>query len=136
MTKLNAVNSLKESIRLLEIRQEEEGKIFKEHFKATFESLKFVNLIKNSLKDLTESVEVKNNLFESVVSILTGYFSKKMMVNSKSNPFKKILGLLLQFGVTSVVAKNAEAIREFFAGLVDRFLHPEEELEEEVEPGE
>ena len=130
MAKQTAVESLKESIRLLEIQQAEEGKILKEQFKATYESLKLVNLVKSSLADLTNSVEIKNNLFETIVSIVTGYLSKKLMINSTSNPFKKILGVLIQLGVTNLVAKNAETIRFFITELIDRFLHPKEEVPE------
>ncbi len=127
MAKPDASEMLKESIRLLEIRQAEEGKILKDQFKLTYESLKPANLFKNTVKELTESVEVKNTLFETVVSILTGYLTKKMMVSSKSSVFMKLLGAILQFGVTSVMAKNAEAIRNFVVELLGRFAHPEEE---------
>lgn len=130
MTQQTAAEKLKESIRLLEIRQAEEGKELKEQFKATYESLKLVNLVKNSLKELTDSVEIKNNLFESIVSIVTGYLTKKLMVSSSSNPFKKILGALIQLGVTNLVAKNAETIRFFITELIDRFMHPKEEVPE------
>jgi len=130
MAKQTAAESLKESIRLLEIQQAEEGKILKEQFKATYESLKLVNLVKSSLKELTDSVEIKNNLFESIVSIFTGYLTKKLMISSTSNPFKKILGALIQLGVTNLVAKNAETIRIYITELIDRFLHPKEEVPE------
>lgn len=128
MEKQSAVDSLKESIRLLEIRQAEEGKILKEQFKITYESLKPVNLLKSSLKELASSDEIKNNLFETIVSIFTGYISNKIMVGSKKNPFLKIIGVLLQYGVTILVAKNVESIRNFITGLIDRFFHPEEEV--------
>jgi len=130
MAKQSAVDSLKESIRLLEIRQVEEGQALKEQFKITYESLKPLNLIKSSLNELTSSVEIKNSLFETIVSILTGYLTKKMMVSSKSNPFMKILGALLQFGVTSIVAKNAESIRNYIMSVIDRFMQPEEQEED------
>ena len=130
MAQQTASEKLKESIRLLEIQQAEEGKILKEQFKATYESLKLVNLVKSSLKELTDSVEIKNSLFESIVSIVTGYLTKKLMISSKSNPFKKILGALIQLGVTNLVAKNAETIRIYITEFIDRFLHPKEEVPE------
>ena len=132
MAKQSAVDSLKESIRLLEIRQAEEGQALKEQFRITFESLKPVNLLKSSIRELTGSAEIKNSLFETIVSILTGYLTKKMMVSPKSNPFMKILGAVLQFGVTSLVAKNAESIRNYIMGLIDRFMNPVDEAPEEV----
>ena len=133
MNKPTAKEALQESIRLLEIRQAEEGEQLKVQFKGTYESLKLVNLVKSSLKDLTESIEIKNNLFESIVSIVTGYLTKKLMVSSSSNPFKKILGALIQLGVTNLVAKNAETIRIFITEFIDRLLHPKEEKEESPE---
>ena len=133
MEKLSAVDSLKESIRLLEIRQAEEEEILKEQFKITYESLKPVNLIKSSLHEILGSHEIKNNLFETMVSIFTGFISKKIMVSSKSNFFTKIMGAMLQFGVTTIVAKNAESIRIFIIDLIDKFLHPEEKEIPETE---
>jgi len=134
MEKQNAISSLKESIRLLEIKQAEEGAILKEQFAVTIESLKPINLLKTTIKELTSSVDLKSNLSETVISILAGYLTKKMMVNSKSGPFMKILGAVLQFGVTSVIAQNADNIREFLNRMIDRFIRvePEEIPETEV----
>lgn len=132
MAKQHAVTALKESIRLMEIRQEKEGKILKEQFRITYESLKPVNLIKNSLKELAASVEIKNSIFETVFSILSGYLTQKFIVNSKSSILKKILGVALQFGITNLVSNNAEEVRIFITNLIDRFINParEEEIPE------
>lgn len=133
MKKKSAVESLRESIRILEIRQEEEGKALKEQFKITYESLKPVNLIKSSIADLANSSELKNNLFESLVSILTGYLSKKLVTSKNSNPFIKILGAVLQFGVTSLIARNAETIRIYLSDLLDKLFHPGDQEVPETE---
>jgi hypothetical protein len=133
MVKQNPVDSLKESIRLLEIRQTEEGKILKEQFKITYESLKPINLIKNSVKELASSVEIKNSLFETIVSIMTGYLTKKLMISSKSSTLMKLVGVFLQFGVTSLISNNAETIRIFMSDLIDKFLHPASEEVSETE---
>jgi hypothetical protein len=130
MAKQDAIDSLKESIQVLEIRQAEEGKILKEQFKITYESLKPVNLVKNTLKELTSSAEIKNNLFETIVSVISGYLTKKLMVSPQSNSFIKILGAIMQFGVTSFVAKNAETIRNFISDLIDKYLKNKEEVTE------
>ena len=130
MTKQNAVNSLKESIRRVEIRQAEEGKILKNQFRITYESLKPVNLIKSSMKEIASSVEIKNSVFETIASIVTGYLSQKLIVNSKSNVFMKILGIVMQFGITNLISKNSEDVRFFLSNLVERFINPS--LEEEI----
>lgn len=129
MAKQNAVNSLKESIRLLEIRQAKEGKILKEQFRITYESLKPVNLIKSSLKDLVGSFEIKTSILETLGSVVSNYFTQKFIVNSKSNVFMKTLGVLMQFGITNVISKNSEDIRIFFSNLIERFINPSEKEE-------
>lgn len=130
MEKQSPKEALRESIRQLEIQQTREGEELKAQFKATYESLKLVNLIKSSLKEVTESVEIKNTLFESIISVVSGYVSRKLMVSKNSNLFLKIAGLVMQFGITNLVAKNAEVIREYVTQLIDRFLHPKEEAPE------
>ncbi len=133
MEKQNAISSLKESIRLLEIKQAEEGLLLKEQFSVTIESLKPINLFKSTIKEMTNSVDLKSNLSETILSILAGFLTKKMMVNSKSGPFRKILGVILQFGVTSVIAQNADNIREFINRMADKFLRTEAEEVPETE---
>ena len=134
MEKQNAISSLKESIRLLEIKQAEEGAVLKEQFAVTLESLKPINLLKTTIKEMTNAVDLRSNLSETVISILAGYLTKKVMVNSKSGPFIKILGAVLQFGTTSLIAQNADNIREFINRMIDRFLRtgPEEVPETEI----
>lgn len=129
MAKQNAVSLLKESIRLLEIRQDQEAKILKDQFRITYESLKPINLIKNSIKDLTKSFEIKNNIFETIVTIVTGYITQKFIVSSKSNSFMKILSVVMQFGVTNLISKYSEEVRMFFSDLFDRLITPSQQEE-------
>ncbi len=130
MTQPTAKEKLLDSIRQLEIQQTREGEELKAQFKATYESLKLVNLVKSSLKEVTESVEIKNSLFESIISVVSGYVSRKLMVSKKSNPFAKIVALVVQMGVTKLVANNAEIIREYITQMIDKYLHPKEEATE------
>jgi hypothetical protein len=130
MTQPTAKEKLRDSIQQLEIQQAREGEELKAQFRATYESLKLVNLVKSSLKEVTESVEIKNTLFESIISVVSGYVSRKLMVSKNSNPFLKIVGLVMQFGITNLVAKNAEVIRMYVTELIDKFLHPKEEAPE------
>jgi hypothetical protein len=133
MEKQNAVTKLKESIRVLEIRQAEEGQQFNAQLRITYESLKPINLIKNSIKDLTDSFEMKSSLFETIFTIVSGYFAQRMIVSPESNIFKKLLGALMQFGVNNIVLKNIETIRIFVSNLIEKIINPKEDPEEEFE---
>jgi hypothetical protein len=130
MKKPNATESLKESIRLLEIRQAEEAKEFKEQFKLTYESLKPSNIIKSTIRDLAHSVEVKNNLFDSVLSIISGFLAKRILSDSKSGFFTRIIRVLAHFGITNFVTNNSEDIRLYLANLIDRLFSPKEKVAE------
>lgn len=130
MTQPTAKEKLRDSIKQLEIQQAREGEELKAQFKATYESLKLVNLVKSSLKEVTESVEIKNSLFESIISVVSGYVSRKLVVSKKSNPFAKIVALVVQMGVTKLVANNAEVIRMYVTELIEKYLHPKEEATE------
>lgn len=122
MEKQNAVDLLRESIRLLEVRQAEEGKILKDQLRVTYESLKPVSLITSWMKEISGSVEIRSGLLETIVSILYGYFTQKMIIRSGRNPLMKILSTTMQFGVANVVARNIESIRNFIAVPIDKFL--------------
>lgn len=134
MEKQNAVIKLKESIRILEIRQAEEGQQFNAQLRVTYESIKPINLIKNSIKDLADSFEMKTGLFETIFTIVSGYFAQRMIISSKSSVFKKLLGVFMQFGVNNIVLKNIETIRFFVTNLIEKIVNPNEvDLEEEFE---
>lgn len=129
MSKQSAVDSLKESIRLLEIRQAEEGRLLKEQFRITYESLKPVNLIKSSILELTGSTEVKNNLFEYLLAIISAYLSKNI-ITSNSNIFMKIIRVFAHFGLSNLIISNAESIRIHISNFISSFFAPKEEVPE------
>jgi hypothetical protein len=41
----------------------------------------------------------------------TGYLTKKILVRSSHNPFKRILGNVLQFAITNIVAKRTDPLK-------------------------
>lgn len=129
MSKPNATDSLRENIRLLEIRQAEEAIQLKDQFRITYESLKPVNLIKRTLQELVESTEVKNNLFESLLAIISAYLSKTI-ITSKSNIFMKIIRIFAHFGLSNYIINNAETIRNYLMNFISSFFTPKEEAPE------
>jgi hypothetical protein len=132
MAKQNSTDILKEKIRLLEIRQAEEGKILKAQFDVTVENLKPVNLLKSAAKEFASSDELRVTLLESSVVLTTGFLSKKIMDSTKGGPFIKLLTSLLQLVAPALVSQYSEQIQNFIMGFVDRFLKkPAKEQPEE-----
>lgn len=108
MKKSNETDDLNETIALLEYRQKQELRILKEQFEVTYDSLKPLNIIKKAFNDMTTSSELKGNLINNVIGMATGYITKKVIVRSSHNPFKRLLGNVLQFVITNVVTKHTD----------------------------
>lgn len=122
MTKINTVQELRETISLLEIKQSHELDLLKEQFKVTYESLKPVNLIGNTIKELTTQTNLKGHLLNSALGLAAGYLTKKATIGNTHNPIKQLLGTFLQMGVTNLVAKNGDSIKSFGHGLLNQLL--------------
>jgi len=111
MKKTSATVRLSESIQLLEVEQAEKGQIFKDQFVVAYESIKPINLIKNTLKEIATSPIIGDNVLGTLMGLGSGYLSRKLVVGGSSNIFRKLLGSILQFGVANAVASHPEAVR-------------------------
>ena len=111
MDKITSITELNQAILLLEAKQTLEGCMLKEQFKITYESLRPINLIKSTFNELTAAPEFNESLLNTSLSLVAGYLSKKLAIGSTNNPFKQVLGTILQMGVTSIVSKNTDEIK-------------------------
>jgi hypothetical protein len=116
-------DELAEEIFFLQEKNAAELELLKEQFQKTFESVKPINIIKNSLSEIVKFPEMKNNIIANLIGLLTGIVSKKIMVGSSQNPIKKILGTILEFAVANVVAKNSDTIKITALRAVDNILN-------------
>ncbi len=120
-TKMNSRLDLKRTIKQLEIEQVLEWTLLKGEFHAACESLKPSSLIKETFKDLASSPDFKDNLLGTTVGLAAGGLTKALITGGTHNPLKKILGSLLQIGITTLVAKNPETIK-WMAGNIFTFF--------------
>lgn len=118
MPKIDSESKLRAAIVQLEIRQDAEGKILKEEFFVAYENIKPINLIKSTLKEAAESSDIKDHLLNTSVGLAAGYLSKILFEGITHNPLRKLLGTALQFGVTTVIAKNPETVKLVGIGIV------------------
>lgn len=110
MQNITSTTGLHNAIQLLEFEhtkneQELKNKIYflREHFKPA-------NILKNSLKNAVSSPDLINDILSPAIVLASGYLTKKIVVGSSNNKGRKILGSVLQFGVTSFVAQHPETI--------------------------
>lgn len=110
MKGLNQNQLLDEQIRLLKIKQSEDFEVLKSQFHLTLESLKPINLVKETINDFKNSKEIKSSLLESTLGIAAGYVTRKMIVGKSSSMIKKTAATIIQYLVSNYITKKAEKI--------------------------
>ena len=122
MNKINHTETLQEAILLLKLQQSGQLDQLKEQYRYTYESLKPINIIKRTFTQLTSTAEFKGNVVSNLIGIGTGYLTKKVLVGSTNNIFKKVFGTLLQLAITNIVTKKTEKT-------IDDSIHSNHRLE-------
>ena len=105
MKKLNQNELLDQKIAELTIQQRRELEELKEQFHLVQSSLTSTNIVQEGINGFYQTVTNKENLVSTIVSIVGGYVSKKVVVGSSENPIKKVIGNVLQFLVTAYLSK-------------------------------
>jgi len=126
MQKRSSTTILKDTIQILETEQEIEGRLLKEQFYMTYESLKPINLLRSSIRDVDSSIYLIENIIGTAVGLATGYLSRKIMIGNSGNMIRKFFGFLLQLGVTNTVAQNPGTIKSIGRFIYQHFLHKKE----------
>jgi hypothetical protein len=122
MQKIDSVAELKNAIQLLEVEQADKGQLLKEQFFLTYESLKPVNLIASTLNDIKKSPYLIENILGAGVGLVTGFYTNKLIFNPRGNKLKKLIGVVLQFGVTNLVAKHQDTILSIGQVIINRLF--------------
>jgi hypothetical protein len=118
MTNKFTETNLDAAILALEIQQIEQAKQLKTELQNAWESVQPVNLIKNTLEQVNNSSELKDNLWNTAVGLGAVFLTKKVFVARAASPAKKIIGAALMFGITNLVAKNPGVVRAMATGIV------------------
>lgn len=123
MNTLHSGFNLKETILQLELKQAVELKLLREQLHLTYESIKPINLVRNTFKEVVASEELTDNIVNTSVGLAAGYVSKTLFEKASHSPFRKLLGTVLLFGVTNLVAKNPQTIKAVGLGVIDIIKH-------------
>lgn len=117
----NETDSLNDLIIITEQKRAYELELLKKQLHLVSENLNPVNLIKSVFHEVVASPEIKNNLVNSAIGLSTGFLSKKLLTGNSQNSFKKVLGTLIQFGVTNIVSKHSDDLKLITKNLISRF---------------
>jgi hypothetical protein len=134
-TKIVSLADLNNAIRLLEEKRQAEGRMVKDQFEVTFESVKPINLIKSTIKEVVSSPELKGNAINTSVGLAAGFVSKAVYVGFSASPVRKLVGTLLMFGITNLITRRGDMIgrigRKLIAGIRrNKLIPPDNQLPE------
>lgn len=129
----NETDTLKKTIIELQEKRHHELELIKENLDATIEGLKPINLIKSTIQKASASSEIRSHVVGNVIGLATGFLLKKILIGRTQNPFKILIGAVIQFGVANVVSGNATSIKSTGENILYRFLkHRKEATREEL----
>ena len=135
MQKIKTVRELHSAIVALEADRDAKWQDLKDQAAYTVESLKPANLLKMVAQDFGSMPFLMNDIIGTVVGLASGFVSRKVFVGSSKNIFRNLIGSVLQFGVTWLIAKNSAAIKSFGQSVIRLlFAGSEEESKEEATP--
>ncbi|HEX8017205.1 MAG TPA: hypothetical protein VF465_18380 [Flavobacterium sp.] len=105
METIYTIDSLNQKIKFLEAQQEREWCEIKDEIDEIKENLKPLNLIRNTVEEINETIGFKSDIAQSAISIGIGYLAKKLVIGKTDSTFKNIFGSILQLAVTTLVSK-------------------------------
>ena len=111
MAKIASDDRLKHTIKVLEDEQTFKGELVKRQFDHVAENLKPANIVKNSFNKAITSPNLVENMLSLTTGLATGYLTKKIAVGSKGNLLRRLLGVSIQLGITTIVAQHPKAIK-------------------------
>jgi len=111
MQKITSTAGLKQTIQLLEAENAANRKLLKEQFVNTYESFKPVSLLRSTLHDISSSPNLVENILGTALGLGAGYLSRSILPGVTAMRFGKLLGPVLQVGVTNFVSKQSGNLR-------------------------
>jgi len=112
METVYTIDGLNQKIKQLEVQQDTEWCAIKDEIDEIKENLKPLNLIRNTVEEINETIGFKSDLAQSAISIGIGFLAKKLVIGNTDSIFKNILGSVLQLVVTTLVSKPHGASQE------------------------
>lgn len=129
MEKQHTAESLKRMIAELEEKQKNEAHLLKEELEYTIDNFKPVNILKSLLKEFYSSEKLLDEIINTAVSVTSGFVAKKVVIGRSKNQFLRLIGMALQFGMTTVIAKKFHQIKENINQFIAHFFGEKDETE-------
>ena len=126
MQNITSVAELKYAIQELETERKVKEQLLREQFYLTYESLKPVNILRNTLKNLFSSENILENISGNAIGAISGFILKSIFVGKSATKLKKLVGAILQFGIAKVISQNSDQIKKIGLAVLQNFFNKKE----------
>jgi len=108
--KKSANDLLDEAIFHLESKRDLELIQLKGLLREVHESLKPINIIKDTFKKVTNSPDLKEEIGKTAIGVASGLLVKNILFRKTHNPLKVVAGIVLQTVVSRIAFNNSDKI--------------------------
>lgn len=105
MKTVNQTDILKRKIALLQLNQEDEKIAIQQQYSLLQNSLTMSAIVEQGVTEFYKNVTHKNKLLPTILSLVGGYLSKKIVVGHSKNLTKNLFGYGVQYITTQLISK-------------------------------
>lgn len=94
----------------------------KEHFQAVKKSLSPLTMIKNGIRNLAETPDIKEGVLKTLTGLGVGILSKKLFIGSSPTMIKKLLSGVFELAVAKTTISNADKVKAYGISLYNNLF--------------
>jgi len=120
METFKTAEELRMAIQKLEYEQLNTRVLLKEQILVICETLKPVNIVKDTIKEFSSDPEVKTGLFNNAAGWIVGLLTRKLFVGGSNSLLRKLAGNAIERLVANGVARNGDKLMGFAEKILDK----------------
>ena len=121
MYKIKTIGELKSAILEMESKRSNDRILLQSALADMVNGITPMSLLKNSLRGVAASTDLKKKVLGSVIGLAAGYLSKGLISSGSHKAIRNIASSLLQVEVATVVAQNFNKIKSIAATVAGIF---------------
>jgi F0F1-type ATP synthase assembly protein I len=84
------------------------------------------------MKEVFSSSFLSENISGTAVGAISGFLLKKLLVGSSGGIIRKLLGTVLQLGITNIASNKTDAIKSIGHSIIQKIFHKRKKESEGV----
>ncbi|MDN3658863.1 hypothetical protein QWZ08_24685 [Ferruginibacter paludis] len=108
---INNVKELRASIRQLEEQTEEQKEKLVKQFHDTYNSMKPINILKNSLNKVVHSPDVVEKIVNTGMGVGLSLLTNRLVIGKSAGVARKLFGTAMELGLANIVARKAAPVK-------------------------